>query len=225
MSAESEKTKTPRAYFAGYAPAELSALISSLGVIPAPLGPFGGADEATGAHADMQMCRLGNAPDSPLVRAKKPLPTDYPACAAYNALAAGGLFIHRLDCTAPELLAAAEKLSLRLVNVRQGYAKCAAAVVSDTAVITADRGIARALKGSAEVLLISPGHVVLPGYEYGFIGGACGTVGGKLVFCGDLSSHPDAGAIRRFAEENGREVLDIEGFPLTDVGSIIESVY
>ncbi|MBQ4370269.1 MAG: hypothetical protein II784_04625, partial [Oscillospiraceae bacterium] len=82
MGAESEKTKTPRAYFAGYAPAELSALIASLGAIPAPLAPFGGADEATGAHADMQMCRLGSAPDSPLVRASEPLPADYPRCAA-----------------------------------------------------------------------------------------------------------------------------------------------
>lgn len=225
MGAEKEKTKTPRAYFAGYAPAELSALISSLGVIPVPLAPFGGADDITGAHTDMQMCRLGNAADSPLVRAKNPLPAAYPACAAYNALAAGGLFIHRLDCTAPELLAAAEKLSLRLVNVRQGYAKCATAMVSDTAVITSDRGIARALEGSAEVLLISSGHVVLPGYEYGFIGGACGTVGGKLVFCGDLSEHPDGEAIRRFAGKNGREVIDIKGYPLTDVGSIIETVF
>ena len=55
-----------------------------------------------------------------------------------------------------------------------------------------DQGMFQALrtKGFA-VLLIRPGHIALPGYDTGFIGGCCGKLApDKLAFAGALSSIP-----------------------------------
>jgi hypothetical protein len=74
-----------------------------------------------------------------------------------------------------------------------------------------------------EVLLVEPGHINLPGYSTGFIGGCTGldTVHNELVFNGDLLTHPDGDRIREFAAVHGVAVRDFPGRPLTDIGSII----
>ena len=90
------------------------------------------------------------------------------------------------------------------------------------AVITSDRGIEKALAPyPIDVLLIRPGHVVLPGFPLGFLGGASGLVGRRVVFHGDLLAHPDFLRIRRFIEERNKEAAWFSGFPLTDIGSIV----
>ena len=87
--------------------------------------------------------------------------------------------------TAPELLGKVEELGLIRVNVSQGYAKCSTCVVGEDAIITYDRGIAKAADAAGmDVLVIEPGHVDLPGYDTGFIGGASGLVT-------DLRTHAD----------------------------------
>ena len=192
--------------------------IKSLGAEPILLPSFGGCDEITGAHADMQLCSIGGV----IYRSTTPLPNTYPGCAAYNALVLGKYFVHRLDITAPCLIKAAKECGLELINIKQGYAKCACVIVDEHSIITADRGISRALEGKAEVLLIDSGHVKLEGYEYGFLGGASGLINGTLLFCGDLSRHPDFERIMSFANARGVKVQYIDEFELTDIGSFIE---
>jgi len=201
-----------------YTPERAVELLRAWGYEPVLLQSFGGADEITGAHADMQMCRAGNS----LIRAENSLPKEYPGCAAYNALVLGKYFVHRLDCTAPELLEKAIEQGLELINVRQGYAKCACVVVDGESIITADEGIIAALKGKVDILRITPGHVDLPGYEYGFLGGASGRIGDTVLFCGELDRHPDAADIRDFIEKRGLKIRQIPDLPLTDIGTFIE---
>ncbi len=177
------------------------------------------------SHPDLMMCKLGVYPGSPLVTAD-PVPSGaYPANASYCALALDRYFIHRLDITAPPLLRAADGLGLHMVNVRQGYARCGALPVDGNSVITSDPGIARVLSGlgDVDVLVISPGHVELPGFPYGFIGGTAGRLGGTIVFNGDIDRHPDGGAIRSFISSRGLSVKSFPGLPLVDIGSIIVS--
>ena len=51
------------------------------------------------------------------------------------------------------------------------------AVVSNKAIITSDKVIAHeAKKVDLDVLLIPPGDIILPGLDYGFIGGCCGLI-------------------------------------------------
>ena len=195
-------------------------------------------------HPDVFMCRLGAADDaevffSPEYRIKaecsagadpkaagSPHPAlgpVYPSDCLYNAACTGRFFIHKLSVTAPELLNAARAAGMTLIDVPQGYAKCSICVVDEAAVITYDRGIAKACGAHPHlsVLLISPGHVVLPGFDTGFIGGTSGRIGDTIVFNGDLSGHPDFDRIREFIESRGLSLRYFPEYPLTDIGSII----
>ncbi len=147
----------------------------------------------------------------------------YPKDIAYNAACTGRFLIHNLKHTAPLILSEAEKANMKLIDVPQGYAKCSTVVLDKNSIITYDRGIADKCKesGGPTALLISPGHVILEGYNTGFIGGASGRVGNEIVFSGDLSAHPDFDAITDFIEDRGLTCKWFPEFPLTDIGSII----
>ena len=180
-------------------------------------------------HPDMFMCKMGVSDDSEIIsyfmQNETRLSSEYPKDIPFNAACTGKYFIHNLKYTAPVLLKRAEELGLEMVNVRQGYAKCSTVIVDEDSVITYDRGLGKACtEAGMNVLLITPGHILLPGYDTGFIGGASGRVGNTVIFNGDLSSHPDHEKIVRFIEERGLDVRWFPEWPLTDIGSII-SIY
>ena len=115
--------------------------------------------------------------------------------------------------------------NIKIVNVNQGYCRCSTLVVSDNAVITADSSIEKALKNNgAEVLKISPGHINLPGFDYGFIGGASGKIDkNTIVFFGNIQSHPDYRLIEAFCEKHNVKIKSLcINYPLTDIGSIVK---
>lgn len=175
------------------------------------------------SHADIRFCRLGLR-DSDMVIESMPgeLASDYPLDVPFNACCTGRFFIHSLDASSPRLLAAAEKLGMISIDVRQGYARCSTIPVDESSIITYDRGIAKAcIAAGLDVLTVEPGHVLLPGYDTGFIGGTTGVFEDEIVFAGDLSRHPDFLSIRSFIEDRGRRVVFFDDFPLTDIGSII----
>lgn len=115
-----------------------------------------------------------------------------------------------------------EALGYKTVSLPQGYVKCSCALLADGAIITADRGIAKITQAEGiDTLLVTPGFVDLPGYDYGFIGGASGLCGDTLYFCGNLEHHPDCEAIRQFASEHGTKCVSLGENKLYDVGSLI----
>ncbi len=159
-------------------------------------------------HPDMFMCKMGVSDDSKIItyfmQNETRLSSEYPEDIPFNAACTGKYFIHNLKYTAPVLLKRAEELGLEMVNVRQGYAKCSTVIVDEDSVITYDRGLGKACtEAGMNVLLITPGHILLPGYDTGFIGGASGRIGDTVIFNGDLSAHPDSDRIIRFIEERG----------------------
>ena len=177
-------------------------------------------------HPDMFMCRLGYADDAPLISCldaeDKGLSPEYPRDIAYNAACTGRYFIHNLKHTAPALLRAAESAGMTMVDVRQGYSKCSTVIVDENSIITYDLGLAKACEAAGlDVLTVSPGHVALPGYDTGFIGGASGRVGDTVYFNGDLEAHPDFDRIREFIHQRGLGLAWFSEWPLTDIGSII----
>ncbi len=182
--------------------------------------PMADIDPAISCHPDIYMCSLGD-----LVFHGNPasLAYDYPGHAIYNGCSTGKYFIHNLKITDSKLLQAAEGAGLTMVHVAQGYAKCSVIVVDENSIITADRGIQKAAKSAGlDVLLINPGQVFLDGYPYGFIGGASGKVEKTILFNGDLRDHSDFNEIKDFIESRGLSIKYFEGYPLTDIGSIIE---
>jgi hypothetical protein len=177
-------------------------------------------------HPDIYMCRMGVFPHAPVLFARPgDLQYTYPGNIAYNAVCLDRYLIHRLDCTAVSVRALADQMGLQAVSVRQGYTKCNTVVVDGCSVITADAGIVKTLSRSCpdvDVLKITEGYVHLAGFSTGFLGGASGRVDDTIVFCGDITTHPDCARIVQFIRARGLEVVHFPGLPLTDVGSIIE---
>ena len=196
--------------------------------------------DAVSSHADIYLCKVGGclivAPEQlPFIREAltsggvefapgfSRLGDRYPMNVRYNAAQIGGRLIHNTNFTDPVILDKARLSGLELVRVKQGYTKCSLVTVDENSVITADMGLAEALqKYKVDVLLISQGHVVLPGFSYGFLGGASGRVGDEIIFNGNLSAHPDFDKIREFIAQRGLRAVWFEEYPLEDVGSIIQ---
>lgn len=109
------------------------------------------------------------------------------------------------------------------VRVSQGYTKCAAFVVDDHSIVTADAGVSRAAKTAGmDVLDIAPGHIALDGYEYGFIGGASFIIDEETVaFTGTLDEHPDKDRILTFLAEHGKRPVFLTEGPIFDIGGAI----
>ena len=148
---------------------------------------------------------------------------NYPHSIAYNVARIGQTAFARKAYAEPQLLRELESRGVTVTDVRQGYAKCSAAIVNDHALITADKNIEAAVKHAGlDVLCIQPGGIALPGCEYGFIGGACGLLSpDEMLFIGDVTKHPDYNKIKDFLSEHNKRCVAISGVALTDVGSVI----
>lgn len=144
----------------------------------------------------------------------------YPYNIILNAVNLGNYFIHKLDCTDKNLLNLNKEKFL--INTRQGYTKCSTAIVSDNAIITSDKSIIKSIKDTLiDYLYISPGNILLPGLDYGFIGGCCGLLDkNTLAFFGDLSYHPDYNIIIDFLNKYNVKPIYLKKGPLTDRGSL-----
>jgi hypothetical protein len=105
--------------------------------------------------------------------------------------------------------------------VNQGYAKCSTAIVGESWLITADTSIhAAAHAAGLDPLLVRPGYIDLPGYEYGFIGGASGLAGDMVLMTGTLYHHPDHEAIEAYVGERGRKLMILSRKRAVDLGTI-----
>ncbi len=155
-----------------------------------------------------------------LIMGKTQLNPLYPQDIAYNVAVTREIAIHNFKYTDEEFI---NNCTLEKINVSQGYSKCNICIVGDRAFITSDAGMYRELiKHSCDVLLISSGEILLPGYDYGFIGGASGLLDDKtLAFCGDVYHHSDGKKIAKFCEKYGVEIICLTDKELTDIGTII----
>ena len=151
---------------------------------------------------------------------------EYPKNVRLNAAVVGKNVVARLDSLDAHVKSYCQSHGYRLINVRQGYAGCSCAIVSDNALITADNGIFSSLKEyNIDVLKIEQGRVALKGADYGFIGGASGLDirNGKriLYFTGDINRHPSSGEIKEFCKLHDTEIWCLTDAELTDIGGMI----
>jgi hypothetical protein len=95
--------------------------------------------------------------------------------------------------------------------------------VDEKSIITADRGIYHSVTSAGmDALLINPGHIVLKGFDYGFIGGAAFKISKhKLAFTGLLELHPDKDKILKFLADRKIEPIYLTKQPIFDIGSAI----
>lgn len=190
-------------------------------------------------HADMQLLPINDRffilnecktlsnklPPERLIFSVKKAGKAYPENILLNFLYLNNILYGKISAIDNNLLSYCNSNNIKTVNINQGYARCSALIVNNNAVITSDISIANALKANGvEVLLISAGHIVLDGYDYGFIGGASGKINeDTIVFFGNIKNHPDFYKIDNFCKKHGVNIKILcNNMPLTDIGGMVQ---
>ncbi len=173
-------------------------------------------------HADMQLLRINDRLFT-IENCEKSLGERYPENVRLNCLLLGDCLYGKLSAVDDSVIDYCIENGIEPVNVNQGYTRCSTLVVNENAVITSDKSIEKALKNNgADVLLITPGNIILEGFDYGFIGGASFTYGGTVYFFGNIKEHPDYEMIKAFCEKyNSNIEILCEEMPLTDIGGAV----
>ncbi len=220
-------------------PQECVQSLTRLGFEPVALPSFSALGKPVASHTDLLVCPLGNKIFTygdymrhiPIHKLEQRGYTvtaideaagaKYPKDIALNCLITGDKIFSSVRHTASKVLDHALELGYRTVNVRQGYARCTALAISDSALITADPSMARAAKAQGlDILVISQGGIALEGFEYGFIGGAAGVFGDLVFFAGSLERHCDGARIEEFCNCHGKSCISLSQEVLVDVGGI-----
>ena len=152
-----------------------------------------------------------------------PKNNSYPYDVTLNSVRIGNKIICNKKTVAPEILDRAFKDGLILIDSKQGYSKCSVCVLNENAIITDDVSIYNAAAPYfVSVTLISKGSVLLPGYDYGLIGGCTGLIGkDKLAFNGQILSHSDHNKIIDALTANCVNAIELSVNRLEDIGSIL----
>jgi len=147
----------------------------------------------------------------------------YPDEIAYNTAIVGNCAFCSIKHTEQAILNHLIDAKLKVIDCKQGYAKCSVAVADDHSIITADEDIHRkATAQGIDSLLIEPGHIKLEGYKYGFIGGCMVKLAPDIAaFTGSLEQHPSCSKIKAFLSDRGIQIVYLTQETLFDVGSII----
>lgn len=174
-------------------------------------------------HRDMDIEFINLLKNSSInvVFSENSLGTNYPFDITLNALNLDKIFLHNIKYTDRKLLHLVKNKKIK--NVKQGYTKCSTAVVSNLAVMTSDTGIAKCLTAEGiDVLFLPPGDILLPGLNYGFIGGCCGLLqDGLLAFYGNLNHYSYGEEVLKFLKKHKVEPIFLSNGKLIDRGSIL----
>lgn len=147
----------------------------------------------------------------------------YPNDVRLNCAIIGNKIICNKKTISKEILEYAEKESMTVINVNQGYSKCSICIVNENAIITDDKSIFKAAGNFFDdVQFVSKGSIRLNGYNYGFIGGCCGKIDkNKIAFNGEIESHEDHNKIIDFINRNRVECIELKKGQLIDIGGIL----
>lgn len=227
------------AYLSCLAPQDIITSLALRGMRTVALPAFSALSCPVSSHADMLLLDAGDClftyegytfaekdalfgKFSKTVRLPDPTSSEYPHDVSLNIAVVGNNVFANTKSASLVALEHLTSLGKTIIHVNQGYAHCSVCVVNDNALITADRGIADAAqKNGLDVLLIESGHVTLPPYSYGFIGGASGSDEENVYFCGSLSYHPNGEEIKKFCISHGKTPVELSDSPLCDVGGIL----
>ena len=219
-------------------PAEAVRALIKLGFEPVIIPPCGDISPATAGHPDIQVfvynnriyCHRNISPDfikqiddcNEVIITETRLGSTYPRDIAFNIACTGAYAIHNFCFCDSTVRSSLDSDGVRCIDVRQGYSRCSTVIVDHEKIITADTSIyQKTVSAGLHALLIRPGHIELPGYQYGFIGGASGTRDDTVYFTGSIEDHPDGPSVISFIEASGKKVVSLYRGPLLDLGSLL----
>lgn len=148
------------------------------------------------------------------------LEAKYPKNIGLNAFITDNFLIHNLKYTDKVILDYCE--NRKKISVKQGYTKCSILPVREKAIITNDVGINNILIAEDfDVLLLPPGDIILPGMNYGFIGGVGGMLSdNKMAFFGNLDNYCFNNEVKKFLNKYDVEPISLSDTKLIDRGSL-----
>jgi hypothetical protein len=180
-------------------------------------------DKTILVHKDMSLDFVSKLKtfDIDIILSKESLTSSYPGDIILNAVSLHTIFLHNLEFTDHNLLQLNKHK--KLINTKQGYTKCSTAIVSKNAVITSDQSIAKALiTENIDVLVLPPGDILLPGLDYGFIGGSCGLIDkNTIAFYGSLNNYAYGKEVLNFLKKHKVQYYYLSDGKLIDRGSIL----
>lgn len=149
------------------------------------------------------------------------LSNKYPKDIIINSLILDNYFIHNLKYTDPILLKLQE--TKKVIHVNQGYTKCSCLPVNEKAIITSDISIYKELiSNKFDVLLVPPGDILLPGLNYGFIGGVGGMISDNyMAFFGNLDNYLYGSEVKKFLDKYNVKPIYLSNGKLNDRGSLL----
>jgi len=144
----------------------------------------------------------------------------YPDTAMYNAVVTHKYLIHNLEITDNSIKEACTgKIS---IHVNQAYTRCNLLPLKNESFITSDKGIYKTLlTNNINVLYVNPKGIILPGFNNGFFGGACGVTKNQVFIIGSLSFLTDGEKVTQFIENLGYQIIELYDGSLWDGGSLI----
>ena len=148
------------------------------------------------------------------------LEKNYPNNIPYNIAVVKNFAIHKKGFTDKTIHDYFSKHGINILDVKQGYSKCSTLIVGD-GIITSDKSIVDSANSvGIDALLISDGFIDLPGYNYGFIGGASGYYDDTIYLTGCIDHHPDKEGIECFIKSKNMKLKFLSSKRIVDVGSI-----
>lgn len=215
-------------------------VLAKLGIEPLLVFPSPHLAQPVSSHADMRLHHVGgedivvekgdhvlrnalHACSMKVHYSEKGLLPDYPHDIGLNCFPIQQMLVGNTVYIDPFIKYSYQQKGFDFIHIKQGYSKCSTALVSKNAIITSDTGIHHILtQRSIDCLLIPPGHIQLPGYNYGFIGGCCFLAAPDLLcFWGNLSIYPYETEIRKFCKKHAVHAISLSPEPLMDIGSVI----
>ncbi len=201
----------------GQAPLWLKESFSEYGFVLEEVGICEKLPAAVAHHIDLMKVKIGDR-----LFETQELGDKYPFDVPLNVAQVGRYLICNPKTASPDILNYSKDIGLEIIPTAQGYTKCSILVLNETSIITEDDSIYNAAWDKLDVLKIEKGHVNLPGYDYGFIGGASCTVNDTVYFFGKISAHPDFDRIKNFITSKGLYMTELgHGETLLDIGGVI----
>ncbi len=143
----------------------------------------------------------------------------YPQTAKYNAVITDKYLIHNLKITDSKILDICTNKNA--IHINQAYARCNLLPLKDNSFITSDKGIYNNLTHEKlNILFVKPNGIVLPNYNYGFFGGACGIHENNIWILGSLNNYNEGKKVADFLNNLGYNIIELFDGPLYDCGSL-----
>ncbi|MEA5051349.1 MAG: hypothetical protein VB021_07725 [Oscillospiraceae bacterium] len=219
---------------------DVIAALERRGIEVLPVGDAPNLPQPIASHADVNCLHLGggavavNSEQTSLCEAlrrrgfevipQRGMGKRYPDDCALNALLIGqGTSLSHAAALSGPVGDFLFQRHFSFLRVKQGYARCSAALLNAQAAMTADRNIREALAGiGCECLLLPAGEIALPGYAGGFIGGCCFKLDGRtLAFAGRAAGLSYYAQIAAFCGKWNTDICELGSGPLTDIGGAV----